>query len=189
MDTTRIKLSSRPWWRRVKESRFSVWKLNGTLFSGYVTRLDLLEVTSPLWVKSCGEEICVADEGYSWLQHFPRGTHYTLTSQWDEKGEILQWYFDICEKHGLTDDGIPYWEDLYLDIVGTPDHTFELLDQDELVEALEQKRISSEQYKLAVREADKLLRLLKDGSVELLELAKLHYAKLAIDSARVNSNS
>jgi uncharacterized protein len=189
VDLTRVRLSSRPWWQRVTQRKLSVWKLEEEPFTGYVTRLDLLEVTSPLWVKSCGERVCVADTGYSWLQHFPANTHYTLTSQWDEKDRLVQWYFDICEYHGVNENAVPYWEDLYLDVIGTPNHVFEIIDQDELAEALEQDHISAEEYDLATREADSLLHLLKTGDSELLEVAKSHHQHLVIDFARVNSNS
>lgn len=189
MSAARVRLSSRPDWQRVKARKFSAWEIHGTLFAGYVTRLDLLEVTSPLWVRSCGEEICVADEGYSWLQHFPKGTRYTLTSQWNEKGQLIQWYFDICEHHGVTSYGIPYWEDLYLDVIGSANNVFEIIDQDGLAAALEQKSISPEQYRMATREADNLLRLLNAGDVELLEIAQLHYRKLSTSIANLQNSA
>lgn len=108
MNASRIKLASRPDWKRVTKRKFSVWSLEQANFTGYVTRLDLLEVSSPLWVKSCGEQVCVADTGYSWLQHFPSDTHYTLTSQWNAEAKVVQWYFDICDHHSVTASGIPY---------------------------------------------------------------------------------
>jgi uncharacterized protein len=183
---TRVKLASRSGWKRVTKRKFGVWKRAEENFTGYVTRLDLLEVTSPLWVNSCGERVCIADKGYSWLQHFPEDTHYTLTSQWDNTGGLVQWYFDICECHDVDDNGIPYWDDLYLDVIGSPNNIFEILDQDELANALEQKHISLEQYELAVREADTLLRQLNTEKFKLLEVAKGHYKKLTIkDSVQV----
>jgi uncharacterized protein len=173
-----MKLASRPDWKRVTKRKFSAWKLREATFTGYVTRIDLLEVTSPLWVQSCGERICVADTGYSWLQHFPHGTHYTLTSQWNDKGQIVQWYFDICDHHGVTDDGIPYWDDLYLDVIGLPNHTFEIIDADELRQALAHKEISRAKYNFASREADSLLRSLEIGDMGLLEIAQHHFHEL-----------
>lgn len=38
---------------------------------------------------------------------------------YDEKNEIVEWYFDIARKIG-KENGIPYEEDLYLDVVVTP---------------------------------------------------------------------
>jgi uncharacterized protein len=180
VNVSRIRLASRPYWKRVTKRRFASWQLAEENFTGYATRIDLLEVTSPLWVQSCGQAILVADTGYSWLQHFPFNAHYTLTSQWNEKGQLVQWYFDMCEHHGVTDDDIPYWEDLYLDIIGLPNGVFEVIDQDELEQALEQHHISLEQYQLATREADTLLRQLNSEKFELLEVAKQHYKNLTI---------
>jgi uncharacterized protein len=88
----------------------------------------------------------------------------------------------------VTDDGVPYWEDLYLDIIGLPNKPFEIIDRDELEQALEQKHISVGQYKLATREAESLLGLLNSGNFELLELTKHHYQKLTTNSVQVNSD-
>jgi uncharacterized protein len=143
-----------------------------------VTQIDLLEVASPLWVQSCGERICLADTNYSWLQHFPLHKHYTLTSQWNDEGQIVQWYFDICNHHDVTEDGIPYWDDLYLDVIGLPSGTFEIIDQDELEEALEQQHIVQHHYELAHLEASKLLAQLEQGNFELLEVVRKHFLEL-----------
>jgi uncharacterized protein len=162
----------------VTKRKFSVWKLREANFTGYVTRLDLLEVSSPLWVQSCGERICVADTGYSWLQHFPFGTRYTLTSQWNKRGEVIQWYFDICDHHGVMADGIPYWDDLYLDVIGLPANIFEIIDQDELERTFVQHQVTRHHYEIAYQTANTLLYHLEQGSFELLEVAKKHFHEL-----------
>jgi uncharacterized protein len=186
----RIRLACRKDWKRVTKRKFSVWELDEANFTGYVTRLELLEVVSPLWVDSCGERICVADKGYSWLQHFPQGTQYALTSQWNANSELVQWYFDICNHHGVTVDGIPYWNDLYLDVIGLPSGTFQIIDGDELTQALEQNHISLEQYEVATREAEKLLWQLNTEKVELLGVAYRHHKTLTTtNSVQANSNS
>jgi uncharacterized protein len=184
---TRVRLASRSPWQRVTKRRFAIWKLEKPTFTGYVTRLDLLEVALPLWVQSCGERICVADAGYSWLHHFPSNTHYTLTSQWNDKGQLVQWYFDICDHHGVTSEGVPYWDDLYLDVIGLPNNVFAIIDQDELAQASKENHITQQHYDLAHYEANHLLQELEQRNFELLEVARQHYKELVIARQRCNS--
>ena len=70
--------------------------------------------------------------------------------------EILLWYIDMIAGQGIDEDGIPYFDDLYLDLVVYPDGTIIVDDMDELVEALEQEDITPEQYQLAIDTAEKL---------------------------------
>ena len=58
-----------------------------------------------------------------------------LTAIYDAKNKIVEWYFDIAKKIG-KENGIPYEEDLYLDVIVKPDFQIVLLDEDDLQEAL-----------------------------------------------------
>lgn len=42
-----------------------------------------------------------------------------MTTVFNEKGEVVQWYIDICNEIGIT-KGIPWYEDLILDLVVLP---------------------------------------------------------------------
>ena len=41
----------------------------------------------------------------------------------NEEEEILLWYIDMIAAQGIDADGIPYFDDLYLDLVVYPDGT------------------------------------------------------------------
>lgn len=66
---------------------------------------------------------------------------------------------------GLGKDGVPYFDDLYLDLVVYPDGTIIEDDMDELEEALLVKDISKEQYSLAINTSIKL----KEGILSNIE--------------------
>lgn len=57
---------------------------------------------------------------------------------------------------GIDTDGIPYFDDLYLDLIVFPNGEIKVDDMDELEEALRQGDITQEQFDLAVRTADGL---------------------------------
>ncbi|MER3426029.1 MAG: hypothetical protein C4299_02315 [Thermoleophilia bacterium] len=75
LGSRRRKSAKREPWKRVKRHKFQVWQVDEPGFTGYLTRLDLLEVSPPLIAQTPdGLELCVADTGYVWTQHFPSGT-------------------------------------------------------------------------------------------------------------------
>ena len=73
-----------------------------------------------------------------------------------ETEEVLLWYIDMIAAQGVDLDGVPYFDDLYLDLVVYPDGTIIVDDMDELEDALENNNITQEQFKLAIETSDKL---------------------------------
>src|SRR5690606_35911417 len=107
-------------------------------------------------------------------QHFPELAGYILTSVYDSQDQIVQWYIDICKTHGITAAGVPWYDDLYLDIVMLPSGQLYLLDQEELEEALEQGMVSQEDYDLAWATARMVMEECKNGSFDLTLIAERH---------------
>ncbi len=96
----------------------------------------------------------------------------------DEKHNIIQWYFDISEKYELTEDGIPFYDDLFLDIVVLTTGEVILLDEEELEEALNNKEITEKQYGDAKEQAKELIVWINKNFEKLYELTKKYYNHL-----------
>ena len=156
------KYATRPIWRRVKKRRFVMERLVTDDFCGVVTQLHLHEVNPELWVNGLGSKFCIAASGYSRIQFFPEGEPYAFTVMSDETSQPVQVYFDVGH-HGLTEQGIPYWDDLYLDVIYLPKRGVELQDEDELELALASKAISQNEYHLAVQTAKHLMEQIQTG--------------------------
>jgi len=170
--------ADRPQFSRVTQRRFYVERLDSEDYTSYVTLLCIDAVREPLWV-SCGDNrVCVADEGYSWLQHFPAKAHYTVTTMFDAAGRIVQWYIDVCKQHGVDESGVPWQDDLYLDIAMLPSGEIELLDVAELDRAWWQGSISQADHDLAWREAKRIMDEIGRGEFALLKLAEPHRNRL-----------
>lgn len=167
------KYGNRSNWKRVLKSDYQQIFHHDKDFSGYITLLNINEVREPLVVKNGKNEVCIANNGYSWLQHFPIGKKYSVTTMFDDKGEIVQWYIDICYKIGI-EDNIPWMDDLYLDIVVFPTREVVLLDEDELDVALSTGVINQQMYNLAWRETRGIIELIRLGKFNLINLAKMH---------------
>jgi predicted RNA-binding protein associated with RNAse of E/G family len=79
---------------------------------------------------------------------------------------------------GVDERGVPCYEDLYLDIVISPEGETLLLDVDELDEALRLGEITQSQYDFAWHEASALLDALEADLFPLLWLSESHHALL-----------
>ena len=135
-------------------------KING--FEGYIGLLNIEKVTVPQIWKFNGEDIVVCDEGLKWLSILPENDFYCITAMLDENSGILLWYIDMIASQGIDEDGVPYFDDLYLDLVVYPDGTVIEDDMDELEEALSANDISRGQYQLALDTAQRKEGLLSD---------------------------
>lgn len=111
----------------------------------------------------------IIDNNYRLLEFFDYNSNIKLATFYDNNLEIIEWYFDIAKEIG-KENGIPYHEDLFLDVVVKPDGKILLLDEDELKEALEVSEITKEEYDLSYKEANNLLSILNlDGKIEALK--------------------
>jgi len=162
--TVKRKLADRPNWSRILKKEYRQTYRNDSSFRGYITSLSLLEVREPLYVKYENEEICIADDGYLWVMHFPDGMNYSTTTTIDRQGKVVQWYFDVIRGQGVTDEGIPYIDDLYLDLVYLPDGRIFILDEDELEEARSNGHIKPYEYELAYQTLKEIIDSIKTGT-------------------------
>lgn len=93
----------------------------------------------------------------------------------DENGKVLLWYIDMTAKQGIDVDGVPYFDDLYLDLVVYPDGTIIVDDMNELEEALSKKDITQEQFNLAVETSHRLQREMLSNISSFIEYTKRCY--------------
>ncbi|MDQ0351937.1 putative RNA-binding protein associated with RNAse of E/G family [Alkalibacillus filiformis] len=164
-------------WSRVKDREYTQSYINDELFKGYVTLLKVNEVTDPLEVSYGSYNTCIVDDGYIWLQQFPEGQYYTVTTMFNAKGEVVQWYIDLSLETGL-ENNIPYYDDLFLDIVVLPNGQVFLLDEEELQDAFAYGTIDESLYNLAGQEANRLLRMIELGQFKLFKYTEVHKEEL-----------
>ena len=108
----------------------------------------------------------IIDNNYKLLGFYDYSCKVKLSAFYDKNDNIIEWYFDIAKKLG-KENGIPYEDDLYLDIVVKPDGEIILLDEEELKEALKKFEITITDYEMAYKEANKLIILLKENKKNL----------------------
>ncbi|WP_432359917.1 DUF402 domain-containing protein [Sporosarcina sp. UB5] len=169
------KYGSRYDWKRIVERRYAEKYISTTQFTGYVTLLDMNEVAKPLYMTYRGRTVCIANKGYRWLQHFPDGKHFSLTTVFDSTGQIVQWYIDICRENGYCPINGPWMDDLFLDLIVLPSGEVIEKDIDELEAALNSQIISDDEFALAWAEFDRIKTIVVENRFDLLNLTKQHF--------------
>lgn len=119
---------------------------------------------------------CIMDNNYKWLEFYDYSSRIKLTAIYDENDEIIEWYFDIAREIGKYNE-IPYEDDMYLDVVVTPNGDIILLDEDELKEALDRKEMTKEEFDEAYKIANDLIKKLKNNKEKLQEYTDKYFRK------------
>ena len=114
-----------------------------TFFKGVVCFVKLQNVAKPKYIENGKEKLCIIDNGYSLIEAYPDNGKYALTIMFDNRGKLIEWYFDIAKSVGI-ENGIPFEDDLYLDMAIMPDGKKIILDEDELLAARIEGIISQE---------------------------------------------
>ena len=129
------------------------------------------------------KDICIEDNNYKWLEFYDYNAKIKLTAIYNEKNEIIEWYFDIARSIG-KENGDPYEDDLYLDVVVTPHGKIMLLDEDELKEAFERHEMTKEEFDEAYKIAINLMKKL-EGRTENLKKFTDKYLKIMIEREEI----
>ncbi|MEM7030406.1 MAG: DUF402 domain-containing protein [Chloroflexota bacterium] len=166
--------ADRPDWERIMKRRFFMDDLDSDIFTGVITLLCLDQVQAPSWKPFGDRQFKIIDDGFSWLQHYPIGSNYIMTTMFNEHGQIVQHYIDICTRHGLDSDGVPWFEDLYLDIKVLPTGEYLLMDQSELETAYQANHITQLDYDLAWQTANGLIDLIASQGFPLFSCCSHH---------------
>ncbi|WP_341323644.1 DUF402 domain-containing protein [Solibacillus sp. FSL H8-0523] len=154
-------------WSRITSRRYSQKWVEEQDFTGYIALTEIHEITTPFVKTMGGKNVCIIDKNYTRLQQLPMDANYVITTTFNDKGQVVQWYIDITNCNGV-DQGEPYMEDLFLDIIVLPTGEVITKDEDELQQALENNWITKEQYDLAYTTFYWVIKELKQGTFELL---------------------
>ncbi|MEN1935482.1 DUF402 domain-containing protein [Paenibacillus sp. 102] len=132
-------------WERLIEKTYTVKNIG----EGMLGILHMLKVKEPSFKEYNDRELCIVNDGYTWVQYFINDKNFAITAMLNERMELVQYYIDVAEKYKIDERGMPYFDDLYLDVVLLPNGDVYLLDEDELETAYMDGDISKEEYKVA----------------------------------------
>lgn len=114
------------------------------------------------------------DKNFKMLEYTPIDKNYNVRAFVNDKNEIFEYYLDVTDGMQLR-DGVPYYNDLFLDViyynnkeimkkVYDGDKELRIIDQQDLQEALDEKVITEEQYNKAYNVANQLMSEIQNGT-------------------------
>lgn len=145
----------------VLEVEHKIKSINNEDFKGDIYLNNYIKILEPYFLE---KGLCIQDTNYKWLKFFDYDSKIQLTAVYNPNSEIVEWYFDIARSIG-KENGIPYEDDFYLDVVLTPSGKVILLDEDEFEEAFNRKEMTKEEYDEGYQIANDLMEKLK-GNVD-----------------------
>ena len=172
----KIKLADYPNWKQVEEKQYINQYFNNEEFKGNVSLLKVIKVKERIVKEKDGIEVVAFDDDFKFLEIYPENNknvawHATI----NDKDEILYWYFDVAKDSSVTNEGVPYIEDLYLDLLWYPNGEYKLEDEDELQQALDEEKITKEEYDLAYKVVNKIIEQLEGNTQKLIEFTNKYY--------------
>lgn len=136
-------------WGRVLRKDYIARDFRRNGHQGRMSLSILRELTAPLTIHYPFGDVLIADEGFGWLQIALKEQSFWITAMCDRQGQRISLYFDVTAGNCFDNPDNPCFADLYLDIVAIGD-VLEVLDRDELDEALETGDITREEYDHAI---------------------------------------
>lgn len=152
-------------YENVKEVEQKIKSINKEDFKGDIYLNNFKKISVPYLLEN---GLCIQDSNYKWLEFYDYNSRIRLTAIYNEKNEIVEWYFDIARCIG-KENGIPYEDDLYLDVVLGPGGKIILLDEDELKIAFEKNEMTRHEYDEAYQIAKELMKRIKGKEKKVLE--------------------
>ena len=165
-------------WKRVieKEEIYRLFRYRE--IEGEASLLKIKKVKEPLCKNCDGLNVKLADNGYYWLQLAISDKNYWITAMYDNNKNLIQYYIDITKENVIEKNGKSYFYDMFLDIVQLSDGSIFLLDEDELLEALNNKVIDKSDYALACNESGKIKKQLEKNNFEPIKMCEIYFKKL-----------
>lgn len=141
--------------------------------NAYIVLKKIIEIEKP-FVKSS----ILIDNGYYIMEFTPMDKLYNARAFINKNLNTISYYFDISLGNGV-DNGRPYYDDLFLDIVcsAETDNIIKILDQDELFEALETGQITRQDYDLAYSICYKLVNEIRENKNIFINIDKYQMIK------------
>ena len=122
-----------------------------------------------------GKEVNYIDKNYYVVELTPLEEKYNIRYYFDKKKKFIDYYIDITLENGVKYK-MPYYVDLYLDIIHYPkSDSVKFTDEDELESALKEKKISKKDYDMAYRIGKKLIKEIENKANKYMNIDVIKY--------------
>ena len=154
-------------------SRYKIIKKELKEENAYLILKKIINIDKPFIKRET-----LIDNGYYIMEYTPLNKLYNIRVFIDKDLNTIMYYFDISLGNGI-ENGKPYYDDLFLDII-YPNNSKDLIiidDEDELEEALNNGQITKEEYDLANKTCNELKTELKEHKNNFVNIDKKELIK------------
>ena len=123
----RVRLTFDEWNKTVPKKEVNLFETEEI----YGAFINIIEVKKPQVWFCFNKKITVADNGYKWLVVLPKKDNYAITMYMDRNDVPILWYIDLIDGIGVDADGIPFYNDMFLDLIVSDDGQVVEDDRDE----------------------------------------------------------
>ena len=141
----------------------------------FITIKKYIDIEKPISFKQINKDVFYVDKNFYLVEITPLNENYNIRLYYNDKKEFIDYYIDITLENGVKYK-LPYYIDLYLDILN--DHKTNkphFVDEDELIDAFNNKIISKKDYDLAYKIGNKLLKEIENNTNKYLSIDFLSY--------------
>ena len=176
----RRKLVSETYMREVTDYEMVI--INNERNNYYLCIKKVNKINPPFILHKFDKDITHIDAGYYIVEYTSIDKLYNARAYVDNNKKIIDYYFDISSKNGL-ENKIPYYDDLYLDVLYYPNQNnlIKYDDMDELEEALKENKITKEQFDKAISTAEEIVAEIKNKTnyfvnLDVISLIKRYFS-------------
>lgn len=159
-----------------------IFKTYDEKLKSYITIKHVIKMKGNCTAFINGRKVTILDKDYAILEYTPTNLNYNVRVFFNNKGKILEYYFDVINKIEIKNDDI-YYEDLYLDVIYHTKNAngccgyISLSDEKELINAYKNKDINKKQFDMAYNVALKLMDELKNKTNKFVKRKNKDYLK------------
>ena len=154
LEIKRKHLDRREWYGDAERDFRCMYHRDGC-FEGGIGLITFTGLSGPDEVDTDDGRLCIADNGYQWLELAPAGGRHVLTAMFRD-GRLFQIYIDITSGNEVSANGDAEFGDMFVDVV-IKDDVPRIVDVRELEDALSRGVISGEDCRLAMEEAGRVV--------------------------------
>lgn len=148
----RVRLTFDEWNKTVPKKEVNLFETEEI----YGAFINIIEVKKPQVWFCFDKKITVADNGYKWLVVLPKKDNYAITMYMDRNDVPLLWYIDLIDGISVDADGIPFYNDMFLDLIVSYDGQVVEDDRDEFEKAYFDGIINNKQYQKVISVSEQL---------------------------------
>lgn len=148
----RVRLTFDEWNKTVPKKEVNLFE-SEEIYGAFI---NIIEVKKPQVWFCFDKKITVADNGYKWLVVLPKKDNYAITMYMDRNDVPRLWYIDLIDGIGVDADGIPFYNDMFLDLIVSDDGQVVEDDRDEFEKAYVDGIINNKQYQKVISVSEQL---------------------------------